>query len=68
MGTSSYHVCYHCKDRTIGCHAHCEPYQKEVEEHKRLKEIEKQSKRYAGASREVVQWNHRALSGKSHKK
>lgn len=39
MGTSSYHVCYHCKDRVLGCHAKCEAYLKEKRENEqRLKE------------------------------
>lgn len=29
MAQANFHVCYHCKDRTIGCHAKCEAYQKE---------------------------------------
>ena len=39
MSVSSYHACYHCKDRTIGCHAKCELYQEERKERdRRLKE------------------------------
>lgn len=29
MAQVKFHVCYHCKNRTIGCHAKCEAYQKE---------------------------------------
>ena len=32
MAKTSYHVCYHCKDRHIGCHSSCEPYIQEKEE------------------------------------
>lgn len=32
MAKSSYHVCYHCKDRTIGCHDSCKLYQDEKKE------------------------------------
>ena len=35
MGKSGYHVCYHCKDRVVGCHAKCEAYQKEHQENDR---------------------------------
>ena len=29
MAKSTYHVCYHCKDRTFDCHAKCELYKEE---------------------------------------
>ena len=32
MAKTSYHVCYHCKDRTVGCHASCKLYQDEKKE------------------------------------
>lgn len=31
MAKSTYHVCYHCKDRTYDCHAKCELYKNERE-------------------------------------
>lgn len=38
MARSTYHVCYHCKDRKIGCHATCELY---IEEKKQMEEVAK---------------------------
>lgn len=32
MAQANFHVCYHCKDRTIGCHSKCAAYQKEKAE------------------------------------
>jgi hypothetical protein len=32
MALTTFHVCYHCKDRTFDCHSKCELYQKEVKE------------------------------------
>lgn len=44
MSKQTFHVCYHCKDRKIGCHSNCELYLKEVKENERIKkEKEKQS-------------------------
>lgn len=44
MAKQTFHVCYHCKDRKLGCHSNCERYLKEKEENdKRLKEKNKQS-------------------------
>ena len=37
MANQAYHVCFHCKNRKIGCHATCEMYKKEVEENTRRK-------------------------------
>lgn len=34
MSKQTFHSCYHCKTRTVGCHAKCEAYQKEVKEGK----------------------------------
>ena len=67
MGISSYHVCYHCKDRTVGCHAKCKMYQEEQAQRQRDREQQKkQSDGYV--SREAKQWNHRSVRGKCHKK
>lgn len=38
MAKSSYHVCYHCKDRTVGCHASCKLYQDEKKERDKQRE------------------------------
>ena len=32
MAKQTFHVCYHCKDRYIGCHSKCELYLNEVKE------------------------------------
>lgn len=37
MARQTFHVCYHCKDRHIGCHSNCERYLKEVEENEKIK-------------------------------
>lgn len=37
MAVTLFHVCYHCKERHVGCHAKCIAYQKEVEENQRRK-------------------------------
>lgn len=31
MAQASFHVCYHCKDRTVGCHSKCKAYLAEKE-------------------------------------
>lgn len=35
MAKSSFYVCYHCKERTVGCHSKCEAYQKEKSQSER---------------------------------
>lgn len=40
MARSTYHVCYHCKNRTYDCHAKCELYKNEREIATRLREEE----------------------------
>jgi hypothetical protein len=37
MALTRFHVCHHCKDRHVGCHAECSLYRKEVEENEMLK-------------------------------
>lgn len=32
MAKQRFSVCYHCKDRVVGCHATCEAYKKERKE------------------------------------
>lgn len=68
MGKSIYHVCYHCKDRKVGCHSNCEQYQKEVEENNRIKSVMRKVENRQGAIREAKTWNRRPLKGTSHKK
>lgn len=34
----SYRGCYKCKDRAVGCHAHCEIYRAECERLERARE------------------------------
>lgn len=38
MAQTSYSVCYHCKDRTIGCHAKCKIYQEEKAEKEKIRQ------------------------------
>lgn len=37
MAKTSFHVCYHCKDRHIGCHSSCKPYLEEKEENEKIR-------------------------------
>lgn len=39
MAQTSYSVCYHCKDKTIGCHAKCKMYQEEKAERERVRKL-----------------------------
>ena len=41
MAKQAFHVCHHCKDRKIGCHADCEAYLKEKEQYNEIKEKDK---------------------------
>lgn len=38
MAKQTFHCCYHCKDRVVGCHATCEMYIKEKEEQQKVKD------------------------------
>lgn len=44
MSNQSYHICYHCKDRTIGCHGKCAAYQEEKAERTKYASIEHKEK------------------------
>lgn len=44
MAQANFHVCYHCKDRTIGCHVKCEAYQKEQRERQQLRQQRRKEK------------------------
>lgn len=68
MGISSYHACYHCKDRTIGCHAKCETYQAEKKEAERIKENRASGTRRIGASSIAKCNNHVSLRNRCHKR
>lgn len=37
MAKQTFHVCYHCKDRKLGCHSNCELYLNEVKENEEMK-------------------------------
>lgn len=37
MASTSFHVCYHCKDRKVGCHGKCELYLKEKAENDEIR-------------------------------
>jgi hypothetical protein len=39
MSQSNFHVCFHCKDRKIGCHGSCQLYQAEKAESERTRMI-----------------------------
>lgn len=38
MAKSVFHVCYHCKDRKVGCHSTCEAYLKEKQENEKMRQ------------------------------
>lgn len=44
MAQTSYSVCYHCKDRTIGCHAKCKMYQEEKAEKERIRKMKEEER------------------------
>lgn len=44
MAQANFHVCYHCKDRALGCHAKCEAYLKEQQEYQRERQQRRKEK------------------------
>ena len=59
MGNTKFHVCYHCKNRSVGCHSMCEMYLQEKKEND--EEREQNRRLYARAQREAVVWGHSSL-------
>lgn len=49
MAKQTFHVCYHCKNRTIGCHANCVSYLKEKREYEKIKKMDENERRITGA-------------------
>ena len=67
MGVSSYHVCYHCKDRTPTCHVACEAYSAEKKERDAIREAE-HNRRQCGVVSGARVWSHRSIRNRCHKK
>ena len=50
MSNQTYHACYHCVDRVVGCHVNCELYKKEQEERQQVKEERRKRNGYYRAT------------------